>query len=103
MKFSRHLYIGRMANSNRLRILWDLRLRHVRPLTYVILLKNTEHAQIELIHNAFLARKHFPRKQYTVYGFAEGKREGLSVLQDIVNDAYEKGWIEDLPGYLRTI
>ncbi len=103
LKFSRHMYIGRMANSNRRRILWDLKLKRRRLMTYVIVLSDRPGARIEMLHNSELLSRHFDRSAYTVYGFAEGKIEGLTVLRDILTDAAEKGEIRDPAAYLRNI
>ena len=89
IRWNRKLYAGTSARRHRRAILHDLRTGKPRLETYVILLRE-DTAQLEMVHNSFLALEQSCRPPFQVVGIAEGRAEGLLLLKRIVEDVYRK-------------
>ena len=102
MEYYRNLYVGEQIARRCQKIKEKLNKGGTVWNTYLIVLPESSHNQLEFFDSILLKQDWFKEKDYLVVGMAAGYGEALKVTERIVDDVYKKTNSADIRDVLET-
>jgi hypothetical protein len=101
MKWYKNLYLGEEIAPKARKIINKIKKNKPTIDVYVIALASNPENQLDVIPSWELLQKGYPKDQLRIIGLAQGKKEALQLVTDLVDEVYQKtGDVKILP-YLK--
>lgn len=101
MQFMGDLYVGESISSNEYKLVEKVHKGQIIPNLYLITLSSNTDSMLELIPEWEALQKGYPKERLKIVGIAGGKKEAMSLVQDIIQESIAKTGCVDVRGYLR--
>lgn len=101
MKWYKHLYIGETLAPKKRQIVNRIKKNKLTPDVYVIALASNPENQLDVIPTWELMQPGYPKEQVRIIGLAQGKKEALALVTEIVDAIYQKTKDVKIQDYLR--
>lgn len=101
MKWYKNLYLGEGVETKAREIINKIKKNKPTIDVYVIALASNPENQLDVIPSWELLQKGYPKDRLRIIGLAQGKKEALQLVTDLVDEVYQKtGDVKILP-YLK--
>jgi len=89
MKFYRQLYISKSIKKNAFQIKYMVFMHPLKSPYYIICLaKNTD--QLDIFHSRYIVQRYYKKNPPYIVGIAKNKEDAFLLVQEIVEDIYQK-------------
>ncbi len=101
LHFYRNLYTTEKLSDQKNTVIWKLKHRAGMVSTYVIMLATNGQDVFDICHSAVLMQDYYSKLDLYIIGIANGKREAMQLVSQIVEDIHVKtGSYENMRAYL---
>ncbi len=101
MQFMGCLYVGETLSSDEYNIVKKVHNNQVVPNLYLITLSTHEDNMLDLIPEWEALQKSYPREHLKVVGIANGKKETVRLVQDIIEESLQETGSADVRAFLK--
>ena len=101
MKWYKNLYLGETIAPKARQIVNKIKKKKLTPDVYVIALASNPLNQLDVIPAWELLQPGYPKEHICIIGLAQGKKEALSLVTTIVDEAYQNTGDVKITDYLR--
>lgn len=100
MRYYKELYIGRGIEKKQEKICRRLEQNQFQWNTYLVVIPEHDRNQLEIYQAALLMQRSFVPKDLFVVGIAKGYEEAMALVEEIVEDVYERTKTADARAYI---
>lgn len=101
MQFMGSLYVGETISSKEYKIVEKVHNKQLVPNLYLIVLSTHEDNMLDLIPQWEVMQEGYPKGSLKVVGIANGKKEAVSMVQNIIEESLQETGSADVRAYLK--
>ena len=101
MQFMGDLYVGDSFSANEYKIVEKVHRGQIVPNLYLIVFSNNADNMLELIPEWEVLQKGYPKDMLKVVAIANGKKEAMRMVQNIVEDSLRETASADVRTFLK--
>ena len=102
MQFMGSLYVGEKLSSTEYKIVEKVHKGKVVPNLHLITLSNNPDKMLDILPEKEVMQKHYPKAGLKVVGIADGRKEALALVQQMIEESLRETGSADVRGFLKT-
>ena len=102
MQFMGSLYVGEKLSSTEYKIVEKVHKGKVVPNLHLITLSNNPDNMLDILPEKEVMQKHYPKDGLKVVGIADGRKEALALVQQMIEESLRETGSADVRGFLKT-
>ena len=102
MQFMGSLYVGEKIAYAQYKIVEKVHKGKVVPKLYLIVLSSNSDNMLDIIPQKEVQQKYYPKDGLRIVGIAEGKKEALGLVQQMILESLRETGSADVRGFLKA-
>lgn len=102
MQFMGSLYVGEKLSSTEYKIVEKVHKGKVVPNLHLITLSNNPDNMLDILPEKEVMQKHYSKDGLKVVGIADGRKEALALVQQMIEESLRETGSADVRGFLKT-
>lgn len=102
MQFMGSLYVGEKIISTEYKIVEKVHKGKIVPNLYLVTLSSNPDNMLDIIPEKEVMQKHYPKDGLRIVGIADGKKEALNLVQQMIKESIQETGSADVRGFLKA-